>query len=835
MLPRACAVLFFFALIVIADGHGLDQAVALQQQGKLKEAQDILRITIPALRSAADRPNLARALSIAAQISISLGDYDAARSEAGEAVDLRRNLKDEAHIAEDLTTAGLAQLYLGNYPAAIAAYEQALAVDRKRGNAEGEAVLLNNIGNAFYFQGRYLDALRSYEAAMEKVNAGSAEKWSQERRQLTLANLAALYQRLGNESRALELYQQLGKNPALPASGRAQLLLNEGALYRRMGDPIKALEMYRTAESLFAVERHRDGEIGALRNTGIVLTMDTQDLPGALKAFTAALKLAEESGNTRGIAQMRLYRAELQRRVGRLTEARSDALAALAAARQAGLTEEQWKSHYALGRIAEDGGEYQIAFDSYRKAVDIVESVRTRLIRESLKKDFLADKRDVYDSLIALRLRDAAPSPRELFRWIERGRARTFLDRLGRVSGNAAEADVQQVQKKLAADTVLLDFWIGERMSAVLWMTKTDIGFYRIDSATARLNELASTLLEAVQGGTTEWQQTARVLGGELLRKGLLQRHVLIVPDGRLGAVPFEILSTPGSNALLIEGSDVSYLPSAQFVLERGRARGTQWVPPWRRELVAFGDPTMPTRNDLEPGEEWQHLPTSADEVRSVAAILKGKSEIHLGSDARKQFLADGHVAGVPVVHLSTHATADMESPDRSRIVLAASDHLFQQEVYDLDLRGVDLVTLSACDTARGRFVRGEGIEAFSVAFLSAGAASTVTSLWRVEDQPTTDFMKQFYYFLSRGEDKAEALRSAKLQFLHSPSSLSRPRSWAAFVLSGNGWDPCPRPIPWSVLLAIACAGVLLIVLVARRFATSHSRVTAAIEREQRV
>jgi hypothetical protein len=586
-----------------------------------------------------------------------------------------------------------------------------------------------------------------------------------------------------------------------------------------MGDPIKALQMYRAAETLFATDRHRDGEIGALRNTGIALAMDLGDSPGALAAFTTALKLAEESRNTRGVAQVSLYRAELRRRMGLPGEAAADARSALGAATSAGLAEEQWKAHYELGRIAEDRGAYEIAFDSYGKAAGLIEAVRTGLVRVSLKKDFLADKRDVYDSLIALRLREASPSPADIFQWMERGRARTLGDRLG----FDTPARLEDVQKSLAPDTVLLDLWIGERQGAIVWITADGIGLAQPGMATDRINDLARQLSGSVQNGTEEWREPARILGRELLGRVPLRRHLLIVPDGPLAAIPFEMLRTAHPDSLLVERSDVSYLPSAQWIVSRGSGRRTRTVPPWHRELVALGDPAILTDPGLGPDEAWQRLPTSAEEVRSIAALVQGKSEIHLGADARKQYLENGQAAGVPIIHLSTHAAADMENPDRSRILLAPesagkpSDYMFQREVYDLDLNGVDMVTVSGCDTARGRLVRGEGVEAFSVAFLAAGAASAVTSLWKVDDQPTADFMRQFYYFVSRGEPRAEALRSAKLRFLHSGSPLSNPRYWAAFVLTGDGWNACAKSVSWSVLLAGAGAVLLIAGLIARR------------------
>src|SRR5436305_15335022 len=114
----------------------------------------------------------------------------------------------------------------------------------------------------------------------------------------------------------------------------------------------------------------------------------------------------------------------------------------------------------------------------------------------------------------------------------------------------------------------------------------------------------------------------------------------------------------------------------------------------------------------------------------------------------------------------------------------------------------MSLASLSACDTERGRLVPGEGIQAFSRALLAAGSRSALTTLWRVPDQPTSQFMQQFYYFLlKQHKPKAEALRLAKLEFLRSGTELGHPRYWAAFVLNGEGSDPVPRFIPWQFLV----------------------------------
>src|SRR5205807_62107 len=282
------------------------------------------------------------------------------------------------------------------------------------------------------------------------------------------------------------------------------------------------------------------------------------------------------------------------------------------------------------------------------------------------------------------------------------------------------------------------------------------------------------------------------------------------------------VLRAGGDGApLLIERFDVSYLPSAAILLRDPRAASRSWAFPWSRQLVAFGDPLVSTRpsqaiSEALPGEELRgRLPTSADEVRAISRMGKGRAELHLGAGDLKKFLLEGTARGVPLLHLSTHATADEVNPERSRILFSPerevdrADYLFLKEVYDLDLRGVDLATLSACETERGKLVRGEGPYGFSRALLSAGARAAVTTLWRVADEPARDFMAQLYFELNRGKPKAEALRLAKLRFLGSGTALRHPRYWAAFILTGDGLSPIPRVLSWSLLLG--AVGVLLL------------------------
>ena len=118
--------------------------------------------------------------------------------------------------------------------------------------------------------------------------------------------------------------------------------------------------------------------------------------------------------------------------------------------------------------------------------------------------------------------------------------------------------------------------------------------------------------------------------------------------------------------------------------------------------------------------------------------------------------------------------------------------------------------------------VRGEGVRAFSRALLSSGAGAALTTLWRVDDQSTSEFMKQFYYFaLEKHKPKAEALRLAKLTLLKSNTAFQNPSNWAAFVLSGDGLTPLPRVYSWS---EIVLSGLVLVAALSAIFSWLRSR-----------
>ncbi|MCG8462450.1 MAG: CHAT domain-containing protein [Holophagales bacterium] len=171
-----------------------------------------------------------------------------------------------------------------------------------------------------------------------------------------------------------------------------------------------------------------------------------------------------------------------------------------------------------------------------------------------------------------------------------------------------------------------------------------------------------------------------------------------------------------------------------------------------------------------------------------------GAVALFSGFDAHKEAALGGGLSQYRFVHFATHAVVDSERPGLSGILLSPfdrrgrprDDRLRALEVARLSL-SAELVVLSACDTALGQEVRGEGLVGLGRSFLAAGAGALVVSLWKVDDRATAGLMERFYRGLLVEEmPAAAALRRAQLELAGDPAWRA-PFHWAGFVVVGNG------------------------------------------------
>jgi CHAT domain-containing protein len=220
--------------------------------------------------------------------------------------------------------------------------------------------------------------------------------------------------------------------------------------------------------------------------------------------------------------------------------------------------------------------------------------------------------------------------------------------------------------------------------------------------------------------------------------------------------------------------------------------------------LVAFGDPSYPPASAspmLAPvaleltkrGLSLTPLPATRREVSSIAPLFPGSSRVFRGA-AATVYHAKTAAADARYLHFAVHGFVDERFPLNSALALSmpakpgdgVENGLLQVwEIFEQLRLNADIVTLSACQTALGQELGGEGLLGLTRAFHFAGAQSVAASLWSIADDSTAALMTRFYRHLSAGQSKDEALRAAQLELLRG-SKFAHPFHWAAFQLFGD-------------------------------------------------
>ncbi len=270
---------------------------------------------------------------------------------------------------------------------------------------------------------------------------------------------------------------------------------------------------------------------------------------------------------------------------------------------------------------------------------------------------------------------------------------------------------------------------------------------------------------------------------------------LIVVPDGPLWELPFNALKSP-SNRFLIEDAAISYAPSLTALYEMRRLSNRP-MSEKTLDVLAFGDPSqsLPHGKASRQGKliSESRLPDAKQEAKTVANLFRPRGRALIGERANENNFRK--LSGAArILHIATHGVVDNVNPMYSHVLLAEEDpnhdgRLEAWEIADMDINA-DLVTLSACETAGGKFSQGEGIVGLSWAFFIAGCRSALVSQWKVESRGTAELMIEFYRRYSKrngdaGISKTESLRSASLKMLKN-REYAHPFYWAGFALIGD-------------------------------------------------
>jgi CHAT domain-containing protein/predicted negative regulator of RcsB-dependent stress response len=425
---------------------------------------------------------------------------------------------------------------------------------------------------------------------------------------------------------------------------------------------------------------------------------------------------------------------------------------------------------------------------------------------------------------------------------------------------------LEQIQNEVIADdeTVLLEYLLAEEASYAWVVTRKDAKVYELPNR-ALINEAAQKVYKLLSkrpngdGVNNDLEKAAKQLSEMVLSPlagHLSAQRLIIVADGALHYVPFQLLPQPNAGAEpLIARYEIVNAPSASILGELRKEK--QRRRPTTRLLAAFGDPvfasnyaeyrnsnsgelTASAKTLIEPWQRaWRNIELSADkpdlsaiqpltyskfELQKLSELGGPSSMVARGFEASRDTLTKLDLSQYAVLHFATHALLDPKHPESTGFFLSMLDasgrpqngFITTPDVYSLRAP-VDLAVLSACSTGLGKDARGEGLIGLTSGFMYAGASSVAASLWKVDDQATAELMEQFYAnMLLKGMRPAEALRLAQNTLRKDPRWQS-PHYWAGFTFQGDYQNtiriPTPKGTPPKVQNAVGIA--LLLILLA--------------------
>jgi tetratricopeptide (TPR) repeat protein len=810
--------------------------------GAYAEALGYQNRALKLMEELGNRAGTAAALANAGLTLSSLGSCTEALEHQERALGLFDELGDRARKAATLGNMGNTYCRLGAFADALRCHEQSLKLNEEIGERVGMAHALGNIGAIRYSLGEYAEALRWQERALklrEEIGdrAGTAA---------SLANIGLIHYRLGSyadalryEERALKLEEELGNRAHV-----ASALMHIGLIHRSLGSLAEALRWQEEALKVREELGDRGGTAALLANIGLVHS-DLGQHAEALRYQERALKIAEEMGDRaaatialgnvgrshlllgsyaealKEVERARALAAELGlldtevwslwglsyghlrrgdpkeaarwgrdavAKIGLLVGGLSEELGAAARERWANL----WETGVLAGMALSDPAEISFFMESGRAGA-LLEALggREALVKTRLPAELLGAEREARDRVATAQAGVAQAHARGEIEKIRAARAaldeaqKALLAVVGRIQGEAkAVADVaypqatpiEGIQGALRRGETLVCYALLSEKAEALVVTPERARIVDLGKTVDLERTVAALALDDSDG---TWEQEAAVARERLLVPlglGEETRRLLVSPHGVLAYVPFSLLAPRLEVAYVPSGTTYGVLRAT--AKERGEG------------VLALGDPDYGVARPpealtlLRGGAGLVPLPATRAEAMSVG------DTVLLGADATEQGLAAalGKRSRWRAVHLACHSIVDCARPALSSLALTPGGDddgfLTALEVLRMNIPA-DLVVVSACETAKGRVYKAEGIVGFTRAFMLAGAPRVIVSLWKVDDEATRVVMARFYELWKPGGiSTAAALKKAQ-EHVASQEKWRHPRYWAAWQLWG--------------------------------------------------
>ncbi|MDW3196927.1 MAG: CHAT domain-containing protein [Cytophagales bacterium] len=360
----------------------------------------------------------------------------------------------------------------------------------------------------------------------------------------------------------------------------------------------------------------------------------------------------------------------------------------------------------------------------------------------------------------------------------------------------------KEIQGKLSPHEAFIEYFQGDTTSYVFTVTKSNLQVQPIeldtDTLIAHFRDYFKP--ETFSNDITSLNEISHHIYRSYVAPALTPldpsvTELIVVPDGSLAYIPFDILLTENAPeaqdwSYLIHQYQIHYAYSASLYFNEFSSLSTNneylaFAPeyPESPEDTLFNSRLGRFRNQVTP------LKHNKAEVDFIGTQFQGLG--FFGKAANEENFKE-HIGQYGVLHLAMHAVLDDEDPMNSKLVFTHSedtledDVLYAFEIYNMQIPS-QLTVLSACETGYGKLAKGEGALSLARAFSYAGSPSVIMSHWPVDDQTTAQLMQHLYESLADGKPKSEALRAAKLEFLKTAHPAQQhPFFWGSFVVMGD-------------------------------------------------
>ena len=753
------------------------------------------------------------------------GDLEAAETFQRRALEIYEKLAaGSLSMAASLNNLGVLAKDRGDLEAAEAFYRRALEIYEKLAPGSlGVAIDLNNLGNVSLDRGDLKLAEVFYRRALEiyeKLAPGSLDV------AMSYNNLGVVAKELGNleaaeayNRRSLEIKEKLA-----PGSLAAAMSLNNlGNVALGRGELKAADVFYRRALEIY--EKLAPGSKNAAESAYFLAKVlrDEGEPQEALLYFERAAKAVESQMERLGGSEE--TRAAFRASYLDCYRDYIDLLLRQGQRKEAFHLLERSRARQLLAMLAERdllfGADVPVEMDRQRRMLN----AEQRKALEAMGELSIGDEEKIRG--LRLGLEEIQGKQAELQKAIKETSPHLAALQY------PAPLDAVQAQSLLEPGTVLLTWSVGRERTHLFVLTRAKLETAEIKIGREALALKVRRLRDQITEGEalTAAGDLSKLLIGPARKTLAKAERLLIIPDGPLHGLPFATLDDPvKEGAFLVERFPITTVVSMTVygeIKKQEKPAGERANP----SLVAFGDPSYPPgllgdgkspdispalRTAMKGGLRLGPLPSTRVEVEAIGRLYHGEASLRLGSEATEESAKT--LGKVPsVIHFACHGYVNERFPLESGLVLSIPEKFeegkengFLQawEIFEKLRIDADLVTLSACETALGKEMGGEGLIGLTRAFQYAGARSVLSSLWNVADESTALLMTRFYVYLREGKPKAEALRLAQLDLIGSGSgkppksvsssspaprlsgsparSFSHPFYWAAFVLNGD-------------------------------------------------